>query len=110
MDLRLGAALLVGCLSAPLAAAQTPSYPNQPVRMIVPTSPGGVTDALRLEYDALAVKASACIECAACLRRCPFEVWVIGKMREAVDLFRAGEAVVAVDALSQRAMVDVRDQ
>ena len=28
---------------------------------------GGVTDALRSEYAALAVKASACVECSACL-------------------------------------------
>ncbi len=53
---------------------------------------GGVTDELREEYAPLAVKASACVACAACLRRCPFEVYVVGKMQEAVALFEEGVA------------------
>jgi uncharacterized protein len=42
-------------------------------------------------YASLPVKASACIECDACLERCPFEVDIIAKMHRAVEVFeRAG--------------------
>ena len=57
------------------------------LKTLAPKAAGGVTDALRSEYAALAVRASACVECNACLWRCPFEVYIVGKMREAVELF-----------------------
>jgi tripartite-type tricarboxylate transporter receptor subunit TctC len=37
-------AIALGCLSAPVAAAE--SYPAKPITIIVPASPGGVTDSL----------------------------------------------------------------
>jgi predicted aldo/keto reductase-like oxidoreductase len=40
-------------------------------------------------YAEFAVKASACVECGVCVERCPFDVEIIGKMREAVELFEA---------------------
>jgi len=39
------------------------------------------------KYNALAVKASACIECGVCEERCPFRVKVIGRMGKAVCIF-----------------------
>ena len=47
----------------------------------------GVSEALRADYRALSVKASACIEYGSCMKRCPFEVDVISKMQRAVELF-----------------------
>ena len=47
----------------------------------------GVSDELGATYDALPTKASACTECGACVKRCPFEVDVIAKMGQAVELF-----------------------
>lgn len=44
---------------------------------------------LRRIYDALAVKASACTECGACVERCPFDVDVLPKLRQAVELFES---------------------
>ena len=37
--------------------------------------------------DALPVKASACVECGACVARCPFDVDIMAKLEEAVQLF-----------------------
>jgi len=39
------------------------------------------------KYASLAVKASACRQCGACMKRCPFEVNVIEKMRQAAEAF-----------------------
>jgi predicted aldo/keto reductase-like oxidoreductase len=64
---------------------------GQTIRL-VDVAAGGVTDGLLSEYAALAVKASACVECNACLWRCPFEVYIVGKMREAVELFEGDVA------------------
>jgi hypothetical protein len=38
-------------------------------------------------YAGFAVKASACVECGVCVERCPFEVEIIAKMREAAPVF-----------------------
>jgi predicted aldo/keto reductase-like oxidoreductase len=46
-----------------------------------------VSDELRAIYDALPTKASACTECGACVKRCPFDVDVIAKMKRAVEVF-----------------------
>jgi uncharacterized protein len=46
-----------------------------------------LTDEVRAAYNALAVKASACTECGACVKRCPFGVDVIANMRQAAAVF-----------------------
>ena len=38
-------------------------------------------------YAEFPVKASACAECGVCLERCPFDVKIIDKMREAAVVF-----------------------
>jgi predicted aldo/keto reductase-like oxidoreductase len=48
-----------------------------------------ITAALQAAYDALPTQASDCIECGECMERCPFDVDVISKMREAVELFES---------------------
>jgi predicted aldo/keto reductase-like oxidoreductase len=47
----------------------------------------GLTADLRAAYQALAVRASACTECGACTKRCPFGVDVVANMRRAAALF-----------------------
>jgi predicted aldo/keto reductase-like oxidoreductase len=37
-------------------------------------------------YEGFPVKASACVECGVCVERCPFDVEIVAKMREAVEL------------------------
>ncbi|MCK5732842.1 MAG: aldo/keto reductase, partial [Candidatus Latescibacteria bacterium] len=59
---------------------------GQTIRL-VDTAQHGVSEDLRADYQALSVKASACIECGSCTTRCPFEVDVISKMQRAVKLF-----------------------
>ncbi len=39
------------------------------------------------QYEALAVRASACIECGICTDRCPFGVDVVANMKRAMELF-----------------------
>ncbi len=51
---------------------------------------GGITEGLKAEYSGFRVKASECTECGECMERCPFDVDIIGKMREAVEIFEVG--------------------
>ena len=57
------------------------------VNRLVDAAQGGVSEVLQAAYDALPVRASACIECGVCVERCPFGVDVISKIRQAVVLF-----------------------
>ena len=49
-------------------------------------------DILLDQYATLEVKASQCTECGVCVERCPFDVDIIAKMREAVEIFEASSA------------------
>ncbi len=42
---------------------------------------------MRLSYESLGVKASECIECGACMERCPFDVDAVQNMKRAAGLF-----------------------
>ena len=42
---------------------------------------------LRAAYDALAAKASGCVQCGDCVERCPFGVAATAKMEQAAELF-----------------------
>ncbi|MBD3181765.1 hypothetical protein GF312_05700 [Candidatus Poribacteria bacterium] len=46
-----------------------------------------MSDEILALYEELDTKASDCVECGSCVKRCPFEVDVIPKMKEAVELF-----------------------
>ncbi len=46
-----------------------------------------MTAALREAYAALDVKASSCIACGVCEKRCPFGVGIVANMRSAANLF-----------------------
>lgn len=48
---------------------------------------GGVTEALRAEYDAMDVAAKDCLQCGTCEERCPFGVPVIDRMEATAELF-----------------------
>ncbi len=54
---------------------------------IVDSAQQGLNAAIRAKYQALAVKASACLRCGACMERCPFGVRVTANMQRAVELF-----------------------
>ncbi|UCC65427.1 MAG: aldo/keto reductase [Anaerolineae bacterium] len=49
----------------------------------------GVTDDLRGWYASHAAKASDCTACGVCLERCPFDVDIVARMREAVEIFES---------------------
>jgi len=49
----------------------------------------GMTAAVRESYAALDAKASVCVACGACEKRCPFGVRIIENMRSAAQLFEA---------------------
>ena len=49
----------------------------------------GLTAGLRTAYSALPTKASACTECGACSKRCPFGVDVVPRLRQAITVFEA---------------------
>jgi hypothetical protein len=57
------------------------------VNRLLDMAQGGMSRGLRLAYDALSARASACTECGACAERCPFGVDVISAMRRAVEQF-----------------------
>ncbi len=46
-------------------------------------------DELLPHYNKHKVKGSECTECGVCMERCPFEVDIIAKMQEAVEIFEA---------------------
>ena len=46
-----------------------------------------MTAEIQASYATMPVPASACTECGACVERCPFDVDVIPKMQQAVELF-----------------------
>lgn len=48
---------------------------------------GRVPETVREHYAALAHTASACVQCGACEKRCPFAVQVIDNMKQAVEIF-----------------------
>lgn len=48
---------------------------------------GGVPETVREHYAVLSHKASECVACGACEKRCPFEVSVIENMRQAKEIF-----------------------
>jgi hypothetical protein len=48
----------------------------------------GMTAETKAMYDALEAKASECTACNACMNRCPFDVDVVSKMKEAANTFR----------------------
>jgi predicted aldo/keto reductase-like oxidoreductase len=45
------------------------------------------TAQVREWYSEFPVQASACVECGVCLERCPFDVDIMAKLQEAVELF-----------------------
>ena len=54
---------------------------------LVDRTRGGITDELMAKYSNFQVKASECTECGVCMERCLFEVDVIARMQEAVEIF-----------------------
>jgi predicted aldo/keto reductase-like oxidoreductase len=61
---------------------------GQTIRLLE-TAQQHLTAELQVDYDALPAKASDCVECGECMERCPFDVDVISKMRETVELFKS---------------------
>jgi len=57
------------------------------VTRLTDTAGYGITDTLRVEYEALPAKASDCTECGVCLERCPFNVDIISNMTRSVGIF-----------------------
>jgi len=57
---------------------------------------------LYTEYNDLSAKASDCIECEACMKRCPFNVDVISKMKEAKRLFEGSRFKAWIRAIYWR--------
>ena len=59
---------------------------SEVIRIVNLVDAAGVEEA-RAEYADLAVKASACTECGVCVDLCPFDVDILAKMQQAIDLF-----------------------
>jgi predicted aldo/keto reductase-like oxidoreductase len=49
--------------------------------------PGSGVEQVAEWYAEFPVKASACVECGVCVERCPFDVDILAKMREAAAVF-----------------------
>lgn len=54
---------------------------------LVDQTQGGITRELKSAYSKRKIEGSECTECGVCMERCPFEVDVIAKMQEAVEIF-----------------------
>lgn len=54
---------------------------------LVDQARGGVSEELRGWYASFPAKASDCIECGDCLERCPFNVDILAKLRQAVQVY-----------------------
>jgi uncharacterized protein len=76
-----------GCVYCGHCAPCPSSIDIARVNRLVETSKHVFTKDLYAEYNELSAKASDCTECEACMKRCPFHVDVISKMREARQLF-----------------------
>lgn len=57
------------------------------VTRLVDIATRGLNQQTKAEYNRLSVKASNCIKCGSCIKRCPFNVAVIGNMEKAVSVF-----------------------
>ncbi len=53
-----------------------------------------VFDQVRQAYERLTVKASECQECGDCMERCPFDIDITNRMKEAVRLFEYSDKLV----------------
>jgi predicted aldo/keto reductase-like oxidoreductase len=53
----------------------------------------GMSKGLQMAYDALPGRASDCTECGACVKRCPFQVDVVAKIRQTASLFEPTPAM-----------------
>jgi predicted aldo/keto reductase-like oxidoreductase len=62
------------------------------VNRLLDLAESGFAPSLRTAYAALPVKASACTECGACTKRCPFGVDVVARILQAVAVFEAPAA------------------
>ncbi|MCL7455127.1 MAG: aldo/keto reductase [Anaerolineae bacterium] len=57
------------------------------VNRLLDLAGSGLTPGLQASYQALPARASACTECGACTKRCPFAVDVVSRMQQAKALF-----------------------
>lgn len=57
------------------------------INRLVDAAKAGISQSLKSAYADIRVKASACKECAACMKRCPWGVDVVAKMKKAAALF-----------------------
>lgn len=62
------------------------------IRIVNLTEATDIEEALA-EYASLGVKASDCTECGLCVELCPFDVDVMAKLRQAVELFEGGTTI-----------------
>jgi hypothetical protein len=79
-----------GCVYCGHCAPCPSSIDIARVNRLVETSKHVFTMDLYSEYKELSAKGSACIECEACMKRCPFHVDIISKMKEAKRIFEGG--------------------
>ncbi len=54
---------------------------------ILNTAEFGLNDMIRTKYQSLQYKASNCLKCGSCMKRCPFDVDIIANMEKAIKIF-----------------------